>query len=107
MTRVSTRIVRLSQGEIWVKTNDGGRAIEVETPVATAAAADSEFSMKVDVNGNSTLTVIRGAAEFATAFGMCQTRPSSASRSVRGKACTPPTPANTAAAVSWTRGLFD
>jgi hypothetical protein len=42
----STRIVRLQQGEVWVKTGSGPKAFEIETPVATAIVKDSERNLK-------------------------------------------------------------
>jgi hypothetical protein len=67
-----TRIIRLKQGEIWVKTGEGPKPLEVETPVATAAVRETEFNMKVQEDGQSVLTVIQGIVEFGTAFGTCR-----------------------------------
>ena len=64
-----TRIIRLKQGEIWVKTGEGPKPLEVETPVATAAVRETEFNMKVQEDGQSTLTVIHGVVDFGNAFG--------------------------------------
>jgi hypothetical protein len=35
-----TRIIRLSVGEVWVKTGEGPKQLEVETPVATAVVRE-------------------------------------------------------------------
>ena len=43
----TTPIIRLQQGEIWVKTGTGPKPLEVETPVATAAVRETEFNIKV------------------------------------------------------------
>src|SRR6266487_2809313 len=50
-----TRIIRVKQGEVWVKTGDGPKAFEVETPVATASVRETEFNMKVQEDGQSVL----------------------------------------------------
>ncbi len=101
-----TRIIRLKQGEIWVKTGEGPKPLEVETPVATAAVRETEFNMKVQEDGQSTLTVIQGVVEFGTAFGTCPIRTSTISYGVRGKRCTKPAPADVKPAIAWTEALL-
>ena len=101
-----TRIIRLKQGEIWVKTGEGPKALEVETPVATAAVRETEFNMKVQEDGQSTLTVINGVVEFGTAFGTCPIRTSTISYGVRGKRCTKPAPTDVKPAIAWTEALL-
>jgi ferric-dicitrate binding protein FerR (iron transport regulator) len=100
-----TRIVRLKEGEIWVKTSGGPKQFEVETPVATAAVKETEFNLKVDADGQSTLTVIEGLVEFGTPFGTCPIPTKTVSYGVRGKRCTRPTPTDVAPAVEWGRAL--
>jgi ferric-dicitrate binding protein FerR (iron transport regulator) len=101
-----TRIVRLKQGEIWVKTGEGPRPLEVETPVATAAVRETEFNIKVQEDGQSILTVIQGVVEFGTAFGTCPIRTSTVSYGVRGKRCTKPQPTDVKPAIAWTSPLL-
>jgi ferric-dicitrate binding protein FerR (iron transport regulator) len=101
-----TRIIRLKQGEIWVKTGEGPKALEVETPVATAAVRETEFNMKVQEDGQSTLTVINGIVEFGTPFGSCPIRTSTVSTGVRGKRCTKPAPTDVKPAISWTEAIL-
>ncbi len=101
-----TRIIRLKQGEVWVKTGEGPKQLEVETPVATAAVRETEFNMKVQEDGQSTLTVIQGVVEFGTAFGTCPIRTSTVSYGVRGKRCTKPAPADVKPAIAWTEALL-
>lgn len=102
-----TRIVRVREGEIWVKTTtEGPKAFEVETPVATAIVKETEFDMKVQPNGESTLTVIQGVVEFGTAFGTCPIRTSTVSYGVRGKRCTRPEPVDTAGVLRWSRQVL-
>jgi ferric-dicitrate binding protein FerR (iron transport regulator) len=97
-----TRIIRLQGGEIWVRTGAGPKALEVETPVATAAVRETEFNIKVLDDGQTILTVIQGVVEFGTAFGTCPIRTSTVSYGVRGKRCTKPEPTDAKPAISWT-----
>jgi hypothetical protein len=100
-----TRIIRLQQGEIWVKTGTGPKALEVETPVATAAVRETEFNIKVLDDGQTILTVIQGVVEFGTAFGTCPIRTSTVSYGVRGKRCTRPEATDVKPAVAWTSDI--
>jgi len=102
----ATRIVRLQEGEVWVKTGSGPKAFEIETPVATAIVKDSELNMKVHPDGQSVLTVIQGTVEFGTAFGPCPMRASTVSYGVRGKRCTQAEPTDTKTVVGWSRPLL-
>jgi ferric-dicitrate binding protein FerR (iron transport regulator) len=100
-----TSILRLRAGEVWVKTGEGPKPFEVETPVATAVVRSTEFNMKVDGDGQTVLTVIQGVVEFGTAFGTCPIKTGTVSYGVRGKRCTKPEPTDTAPALSWSRGV--
>jgi ferric-dicitrate binding protein FerR (iron transport regulator) len=103
--RGTTRILRLSVGEAWVKTGDGPKRLEVETPVATAVVRETEFNMKVEPDGQSVLTVVQGVVEFGTAFGTCPIRTNTVSTGVRGKRCTRPAPIDVAPVLNWSRDL--
>jgi ferric-dicitrate binding protein FerR (iron transport regulator) len=97
-----TRIIRVQQGEIWVKTGAGPKPLEVETPVAAAAVRETEFNIKVLEDGQTILTVIQGVVEFGTPFGTCPIRTSTVSYGVRGKRCTKPEATDVKPAVAWT-----
>jgi ferric-dicitrate binding protein FerR (iron transport regulator) len=99
------RILRLRQGEVWVKTADGQKAFEVETPVATAVVRETEFNMKVHSDGQSVLTVMQGIVEFGTAFGTCPIRTATVSYGVRGKRCTRPEAIDTAPVLRWSQAV--
>jgi FecR protein len=101
----TTRIIRLQQGEIWVKTGEGPKPLEVETPVAVAAVRETEFNIKVVEEGQTILTVIQGIVEFGTAFGTCPIRTSTVSYGVRGKRCTKPEATDVQPAISWTGAI--
>ena len=100
-----TRILRLSQGEVWAKTAGGPKRFEVETPVATAAVKETEFNLKVQDDGQSILTVIEGVVQFGTPFGTCPIKTDTISYGVRGKKCTKPAATEAKAATSWTQAL--
>jgi hypothetical protein len=100
-----TRVLRLKQGELWVKTSKGPNQFEVETPVATAAIRETEFDIKVQPDGETTLTVVQGIVEFGTAFGTCPIKPATISYGVRGKKCTKPAPTDVTKAISWTSAI--
>jgi len=100
-----TRILRLSTGEVWVNTMGGPKPFEIETPVATAAVKQTEFNLKVEPDGQTTLTVVEGIVEFGTAFGTCPIRTSTISYGSRGKKCTKPAPSDVAPNVAWAEGI--
>lgn len=100
-----TRILRLSNGEMWVKTMGGSKPLEIETPVATAAVKQTEFDIKVQPNGQTTLTVVEGIVEFGTAFGTCPIRTSTISYGNWGEKCTEPASAEVNSHVAWTNGI--
>jgi hypothetical protein len=105
-TKGSTRIVRLQQGEVWVKTGSGPKAFEIETPVATAVVKQTELNLKVHPDGQSVLTVIQGTVEFGTAFGACPMRANTVSYGVRGKRCTQAEPTDGKTVLGWSRPLL-
>ena len=55
-----TRILRLKQGMLWVKTSGGPKQLEIETPVAIAVVKGTEFVIEALKDGSSVLTVIEG-----------------------------------------------
>lgn len=101
----TTRILRLKQGEVWVKTSGGPKLFEVETPVASAAVKETEFNLRVEEDGQSIITVIEGVVQFGTAFNTWGVKPSTVSYAKRGKKCTKPAPADATASTSWTDGV--
>lgn len=101
----TVRILRVSRGGVWAKAGDGARQLEIETPAAVAAARDAEIDVKVGDDGRSALTVVQGAVELGTPFGVCSVRAGTASVGARGVACTAPQPANVAATVSWKQAV--
>ena len=101
----TVRILRVSAGEVWARAGSGERQLEIETPVSVASARDAEVDLKGADDGQSTLTVVAGTADFATPFGQCAVRSGSASIGARGASCTAPQPANAAATVGWKQAV--
>ena len=99
------RILRVSRGGVWAKAGTGARQLEIETPVAVAAARDAEIDLKVADDGQSSLTVVQGSVEFGTPFGLCTVPAGTTSVGGRGAACTVPQPSNVATAVSWKQAV--
>ncbi|MGH7231559.1 MAG: FecR domain-containing protein [Nitrospiraceae bacterium] len=100
-------ILRMSRGEIWVKTGGGSRAVEVETSVANVSARESEFDLKVSEDGQTALTVIQGVAEFGTPFDTCSVMAANATSSIRGKPCKKTPAADSAPTIAWTNPLLN
>jgi len=100
-----TRILRLQQGEIWVKIVTGPQPLEVETPVASAAVRATEFNIKVQDDGQTILTVIEGNVDFGTAFNTWAVSSATVSYAVRGKRCTKPEPTDVQPVIAWRRAL--
>lgn len=100
-----TRILRLKKGELLVKITEGPKPFEVETPVASARVKQTEFDIKVQENGETTLRVIEGIVEFGTPFGTCPIRTATISYGVRGKKCTKPKEENHQTALLWAKDL--
>ncbi|HJU03652.1 MAG TPA: FecR family protein [Nitrospiraceae bacterium] len=101
-----TPILRVSRGEVWVKTTNGSRSIEAETPVANVAARESEFDLKVNEDGQTALTVIEGVAEFGTPFDTCSVVAANATSSVRGKPCKKLPASEGTTTIAWTNPLL-
>ncbi|TCV90619.1 FecR family protein [Sulfurirhabdus autotrophica] len=102
-----TRILRLKEGMLWVKTSGGVKQLEVETPVAIAVVKGTEFIIEALKDGTSNLKVIEGLVEFGTAFGTCPIRTSTVSHAEQGKKCTKPVVADVTPAANWTAALLD
>jgi FecR-like protein len=102
-------ILRMKEGEVWVRTGEGRKLLEVETPVATAAAQDAvqdaEFDVRLRPDGTAVLTVISGVADFATSFGTCSVTASTVSSSSRGKPCTSPVRMEVMPSIAWINGI--
>jgi ferric-dicitrate binding protein FerR (iron transport regulator) len=100
-----TPILRMNQGEVWMKIDKAPKPVEIETPVAVAATTDAELNLKVFADGQSVLTTITGLVEFGTAFGTCPIRTGSISYGKRGERCTKPQATDSKTAMAWTQAV--
>jgi tetratricopeptide (TPR) repeat protein len=59
----------LEQGSIWARAERGGGNVTVDTPAAAAAIRGTDWTMTVDGNGRTALTVLEGLVELSNEFG--------------------------------------
>jgi tetratricopeptide (TPR) repeat protein len=59
----------LEQGSIWARAERGGQGLTVDTPAAAAAIRGTDWTMTVDGEGRTSLTVLEGTVELANEFG--------------------------------------
>jgi hypothetical protein len=102
-----TRILRLQRGEVWARSSDGQRPVEIETPVAVLAARSAEVSVRYVSDNETTATVIRGTAEFATPRASCRLTSGTVSSASRGRTCTQPTVADVRPVTDWSHPLLN
>jgi hypothetical protein len=101
-----TRVVRLQRGQVWARSHDAQRPVEVETPVGVLAARAAEVSVTLLSDNEAAAVVVNGTADLATPLGTCQLRSGTVSYGSRGRPCTPPAAADILSAVSWSRPLL-
>jgi len=101
-----TRILRVRTGEVWARSPDARRALEIETPVGVLAARAAEVNLRVVTDNETIATVIFGSGEFSTPAATCPMRAGTTSFGHRSKACTPATATDVQPLVGWSRALF-
>jgi hypothetical protein len=101
-----TRIVRVQRGEVWARSRDAQRALELETPVGVLALRSAEVSVRVNPDQEAVATVVTGTADFATPFSTCRLTAGTRSFASRGKACTSPSAADTGPVIGWSQPLL-
>jgi len=101
-----TRILRVQRGEVWARSNDARRAVEIETPVGVLVARAAEVNLKVVSNDEAVATVISGSGEFSTPLATCKIQAGTTSISHRSQACTPPTATDVQPLIGWSRALL-
>jgi hypothetical protein len=101
-----TRILRVQRGEVWARSNDARRAVEIETPVGVLAARAAEVNLKVVSDNEAIATVISGTGEFSTPLATCKIRAGTTSFGHRSKACTLPTAADVQPLIGWSHALL-
>ena len=101
-----TRIVRLQRGEVWGRSKDAERTLEIETPVGILSARAAEVSVKLVSGEEAVATVVQGAADFATPLSACELRAGTVSHAYRGRACTPARAADVQPIIGWSHPLL-
>lgn len=101
-----TRILRVQRGEVWARTNDAQRGVEIETPVGVLAARAAEVSVRLVSDNEAVATVVKGTADFSTPLSSCQLEAGTVSYGYRGKACTLPRVADVRSITGWSHLLL-
>jgi hypothetical protein len=101
-----TRILRVLRGEVWVRSNDGQRTVEVETPVGVLVARAAEVSVRLVSDHEAIATVVKGTADFSTPLSSCVLSAGTVSSASRGKTCTQPKVADVRSVTSWSYPLL-
>lgn len=101
-----TRILRVQRGEVWARSNDSRRPVEIETPVGMLAARAAEVSVQLVSDNEVVATVVTGTGEFMTPFATCALRAGTKSFGNRSRACTPPTATDVRPIIGWSHPLL-
>ena len=96
----------MQRGEVWARSNDAQRAVELETPVGVLAARAAEVSIRLISDDEAVATVVKGTADFSTPLSSCRLRSGTVSSASRGKACTSPTAVDVRSVVGWSQPLL-
>ena len=76
-----------------------------EGPQELLGKRDIEFTVRVALDGQTTVQVLKGAVEFGTAFNTWGLLSSTVSVAVRGKPCTRPRPTDVKSTMGWTEAF--
>jgi hypothetical protein len=101
-----TRILRLQRGEVWARSNDAQRTVEIETPVGVLVARAAEVSVRLVSDNEAIATVVKGTADFSTPLSSCVLSAGTVSSAYRGKMCTQPKVADVRSVTSWSYPLL-
>jgi tetratricopeptide (TPR) repeat protein len=61
--------VELQSGTLWARAERGGSGLAIETPAATAAIRGTDWTLSVDAEGKTSLTVLDGVVDLSNARG--------------------------------------
>lgn len=101
-----TRVVRLKRGQLWVRVAAGTRPVEIETVSGTAIVSNAEVDFRIADDGQSALSVLQGAVQFATAYGWCTVTAATTSTGALGRGCSANTKSNPQQISAWSRDLL-
>jgi len=82
----SQTVLGLLSGQAWSQARPGSRGLRIQTPSATAAIRGTDWELRVDSQGRSTLTVLSGEVEFFNDLGRLTVRASEQATAEIGKA---------------------
>lgn len=68
-TEGGVSVLNLFGGEGWFRTKRRGADLQVRTPAATAAIRGTEFGIRVDTDGSTTVTVLEGEIDLSNEAG--------------------------------------
>lgn len=101
-----TRILRVQRGEVWARSDDNGRGIEIETPVGVLVARAAEVSVRLVSEHEALATVVKGTADLSTPLSSCVLGAGTVSSAYRGRMCTQPRVADVRPVTSWSHPLL-
>ncbi len=61
--------IDLKQGRAWMQTKQAAGGVVVKTPTALAAIRGTDWELRVEADGKTTLTVLSGAVDFSNEMG--------------------------------------
>tara|TARA_B100000315_G_scaffold223352_1_gene228069 strand:+ start:1020 stop:3899 length:2880 start_codon:yes stop_codon:yes gene_type:complete len=61
--------LKVDKGDMWMKVPKTGSSFRIETPTSVASVKGTEFSLLVEEDGTTHLTVIEGTVEFMNEMG--------------------------------------
>jgi FecR protein len=101
-----TRVLRVQRGEVWARSNDAQRAIEIETPVGVLVAKAAEVSVRLVSDNEAIATVVKGTADLFTPLSSCVLSAGTVSSAYRGRMCSQPRVVDVRSVTSWSHPLL-
>jgi hypothetical protein len=80
--------IDLKQGRVWMHTKSAAGGVTVKTPTALAAIRGTDWEIRVDADGATTLTVVSGEVAFSNEAGQVSVGANEQAVAVQGKAPT-------------------
>lgn len=93
--------MELQRGEAWFRTKNPRSGLTIQTPAAAAAIRGTEIDLRIGPGGETTLTVVEGAAEFFNPQGTVLVNAGEEGLALPGRAPTKRTVLNPEDAVQW------
>jgi tetratricopeptide (TPR) repeat protein len=93
--------MELQRGEAWFRTKNPRSGLTIATPAATAGIRGTEINLRVGTGGETTLTVVEGAAELSNPQGSVLVNAGEEGLAIAGQPPTKRTILNPEDAVQW------